>query len=375
MTDAFKNIDLGNLGNIGEDTKNKAQFLYDKAEKKYKTSKELEGGIGSLKAMVSGKKLGEAIEGRLKPIIKRKVGEEYRAFKNQWSKKAQDGIDRVLKPKGSSGATGADEPIQMSEIGEVEDEVDTVSSTAKKAENIASKAKSISSKLRNTVSKAREANAVSKEAQADKLEEETEKTEQLAKEAGFKNATTDKDIPLEVRQLTKAKYAKMGKLREDAKALRKQNEAEANDAEETNLNDSQPVSSQANSAVSNANPDASAEADANALGKAQIKSGVGDNPDNTPNPKGKGKGKDEDEDDADADADADGVIDSTVGDDVGEGVLEALGGALDDTGILAPIGLLLGAVGIGLGASKKGAPVEKTDRDNENGYSFQVGIN
>lgn len=361
MTDAFRNVDIGNLGEIGEDRKNFVQAQYDRHLKKFNTEKELEGGIGTLKAMVSGKKLGEAIEARVKPIIKRKVGEEYRAFKNAWQKKAQDGIDRVLKPKASSQA-----------VGETETEGNLsadLGSTAQKAENVLNKARSVQSKLTNITSKARESRAISKESQADRLEEELNKTESLAKEAGFKNATTDKDIPLAIRQQTKAKYSKMGKLRDDAKNLRKQNEAEVNEEEQANLNDAKPVSNQANSHVENSNPDASAEDDANALGKAQIKSGVGDEPNNTPKPKGKGKGEEED------DADADEVVDSTVGDDVGEGVLEALGGALDDTGILAPIGLLLGAVGIGLGADKKGKPVEMTDRNNENSYSFQAGIN
>lgn len=266
-----------------------------------------------------------------------------------------------MKPKATSNA-----------VAETETEGNLsadLGSTAQKAENVLNKAKSVQSKLNNITSKARESRAISKEAQADRLEEETTKTEQLAKEAGFKNATTDKDIPAAIRQQTKAKYAKMGKLRDEAKSLRRQNEAEANEEEQTSLNDAKPVSSQGNSHVPKPNEDDNATSDADALGKSQIKSEA---PNNTPKPKGKGKGDEEEED---ADADADGVIDSTVGDDVGEGVLEALGGALDDTGILAPIGLLLGAVGIGLGADKKGQPAQITSRDNENSYSFQAGIN
>jgi len=358
MTDAFRDVNVGNLGEIGEDAKNQAQFVYDKAEKKFRTGKDIEGGIGSLKAMVSGKKLSEAIGDRIKPIIKRKVGDEYRAFKDAWQRKAQNGIEKVLKPKATSEATEATETE-----GNLTPDLGSVAS---KAENVLAKTQSIQSKLTKINRTGRESRAVNKEAQADKLEEETEKTEQLAKEAGFKNATTDDDIPLAMRQATKAKYAKMGKLRQDAKDLRKQNEAEANE-EETNLNESQPVSSQAQSQVPKPNADGSADADASALGKAQIKSGEDSTaPDNTPST-GPKKGGEEEE------GAEEGAEEG--GEEAGEGILEGIGGALADTGILAPLGLLLGAVGIGLGARKKGEPVEKAVLPTQNNYSFQAGIN
>ena len=357
MSDAFKNVQIDNLGTIGEDAKSHFQFMYDKAEKKYETDHELEGGIGTLKAMVSGKKLGEAIENRVGPVIKRHLQDEVKAFKDRWVNKAKGQVEKVLKPKATTQAT-ADTQTEGNLLPDL-------SSVSEKSKALLNKAESVQGKLTKLNQKGREIRATSKEQQADKLEEEMNKTESLAREAGFKNATTDKDIPLEVRQAGKAKYAKMGKLRDEAKQLRRQNQAEANE-EQVKLNDSQPVSSQGNSQVTNANADDTATADANALGKAQIKSGVGDKPDNTPQPKGKGKGEEEEG--------AEGE-EATVGDDVAETVMEGLGQALDDTGILAPIGLLLGGVGIGLGASKKGAPVEMTDRDNENSYSYQVGIN
>ena len=355
MSDAFRNLDIRNLGEIGEDTKNKIQAQYDRNLKKFSTEKELEGGIGTLKSLISGKKLGEAIEERVKPIIKRKVGEEYRAFKEQWTKKAQDGIDRVLKPKATSSAVSETETEGnlSADLGNV----------VQKARDAQSKALSVRNRLNKISSKGNESRAVSKEAQADKLENELNETERLAKEAGFKNATTDQDIPLAIRQQTKIKYQKMGKLRDEAKQLRRQNESIANEEEQTSLNDSLPVSNQGNSHVVKPNEDDNASSDAEALGKSQVKSEA---PNNTPKPKGKGKGEEEA---------AEGEEEATVGDDVGEGVLEALGGALDDTGILAPIGLLLGAVGIGLGADKKGKPAQITDRSNENSYSFQTGIN
>lgn len=355
MSDAFRNVEIPNLGTIGEDAKNRIQAEYDRNLKKFSTEKELEGGIGTLKAMVSGKKLGEAIEERVKPIIKRKVGEEFRAFKDRWTGKAKEGIDRVLKPKVSSEAV---EDTQTE--GNLSADLGNVS---QKAQDAQEQAELVRNKLNKIRSKGNESRAVSKEAQADRLEEELNETERLAKEAGFKNATTDQDIPLAVRQQTKVKYQKMGKLRDEAKQLRRQNQSIANEEQQVNLSESKPVSSQENSTIENSNVDDTQSLQAKALGKAQLKS---ESPNNTPKPKGKGKGEEEVGEDEE---------EATVGDDVGEGVLEALGGALDDTGILAPIGLLLGAVGIGLGADKKGKPPQITDRSNENDYSYQAGIN
>jgi len=347
MTDAFRNVQINNLGEIGDDTKNLIQQQYDRATKKFATEKELEGGIGSLKALVSGKKLGEAIEERVKPIIKRKVGEEYRAFKNKWVAKAKEHLDGVLKPE---QAVEGDEELP-----------DNLASVSTKAENLLVKAKSIQSRLNKIGSKSKQARAVSKEAQADRLEAQLNETEQLAKDAGFSNATTDENIPIAVRQATKAKYAKMGKLRDEAKNLRRQNQVEASEEQQTSLTEAQPVSNQAKDQVENPNGDVSQEAEAKSLGKAQLKS---QKPDNTPKVKGKGE-----------EEVGEGEEEATAGDDVAETVTEALGQALDDTGVLAPIGLLLGAVGIGLGADKKGKPTEMTDRTNENSYSYQVGIN
>ena len=58
--------------------------------------------------------------------------------------------------------------------------------------------------------------------------------------------------------------------------------------------------------------------------------------------------------------------------------MEAAGAALDSTGIGAPVGILLGALGIGLGARQEAEkrqpkmnPVQITD---ESGSSFQAGI-
>ena len=69
------------------------------------------------------------------------------------------------------------------------------------------------------------------------------------------------------------------------------------------------------------------------------------------------------------------VTAAEVGTDVGTGVMEAIGQALDDTGILAPLGLLLGAGGIALGESKKHDPSLPTNMaQNEHNYSFQTGV-
>ena len=68
------------------------------------------------------------------------------------------------------------------------------------------------------------------------------------------------------------------------------------------------------------------------------------------------------------------VVAGEVGEGVGITVMEGVGAALDDTGILAPIGLALGALGIGLGKSMRHDPKIPTNPVNEENYSFQAGF-
>ena len=53
---------------------------------------------------------------------------------------------------------------------------------------------------------------------------------------------------------------------------------------------------------------------------------------------------------------------------------EALSAVLDATGIGAPLGLLVGAVGVGLALKKDKPVVEKVDQSDTGGMSYQVGI-
>ena len=53
---------------------------------------------------------------------------------------------------------------------------------------------------------------------------------------------------------------------------------------------------------------------------------------------------------------------------------EALSSVLEATGIGAPLGLLVGAVGVGLALKKDKPVVEKLDQSDTGGMSYQVGI-
>ena len=68
-----------------------------------------------------------------------------------------------------------------------------------------------------------------------------------------------------------------------------------------------------------------------------------------------------------------------TGEEVGEITgTEAIGAALDSTGIGAPLGILIGALGIGLGARQESAkhqPKMPPQPINEGGATFQAGIN
>ena len=57
------------------------------------------------------------------------------------------------------------------------------------------------------------------------------------------------------------------------------------------------------------------------------------------------------------------------------GLTETVGGILDDTGILAPLGLIAGAIGVGLAARKRKPPTLNNTRPvTAGGYSYQVGL-
>ena len=57
------------------------------------------------------------------------------------------------------------------------------------------------------------------------------------------------------------------------------------------------------------------------------------------------------------------------------GLTETVGGILDDTGILAPLGLIAGAIGVGLAARKRKPPTLNDIRPvSAGGYSYQVGL-
>jgi len=57
------------------------------------------------------------------------------------------------------------------------------------------------------------------------------------------------------------------------------------------------------------------------------------------------------------------------------GLTETVGGILDDTGILAPLGLIAGAIGVGLAARKRKPPTLNNIRPvTAGGYSYQVGL-
>ena len=91
-------------------------------------------------------------------------------------------------------------------------------------------------------------------------------------------------------------------------------------------------------------------------------------------PKGAGSGEEEATANLAAEGEVGGVAEATTTAEVG--LTETVGGILDDTGILAPLGLILGAVGVGLAARKPKNPptLNNTRPVTAGGFSYQVGV-
>tara|TARA_R110000824_G_scaffold365576_1_gene554093 strand:- start:1824 stop:2969 length:1146 start_codon:yes stop_codon:yes gene_type:complete len=114
MSDPFSRINNAQT-TAGDTARNVgvAQALEAK-QKIFKKKKSIEEGLSGFKAIASVKKIGQSAVKNFEPYIKQEAKAGYKQFKDQWSKELQQRAEGYIKPDVP--------PIQMGEIGDVEEE-------------------------------------------------------------------------------------------------------------------------------------------------------------------------------------------------------------------------------------------------------------
>lgn len=327
---------IGNIRQRGADRLAEAQATLKSAIGKEQLTKGLEGGLGGLKLTTFGKDFAKSAYDRFGTYI------------NQEGRKAVNNV--VTKARGALRG-GDDEPIQMGEIGEVEDEATTAVAPAEaeassvidglgrfQAENFTG-----SMAERETVESAlnQRFSALPQEAQASARATFNQESIQ-AGNTGREGATANISDRLQAR--SDAIKAEEDEVEADKQAV----EGEDYQPPRPDFAPKPEVADEVEQAEG-----------APALPEADYTAGTGAEG-ATANLAAEGE--------------VGGVAEATTTAEVG--LTETVGGILDDTGILAPIGLLLGAVGVGLAAHKpKNPPTLHNVRPvTAGGFSYQVGV-
>ena len=365
MSDPFSRIN-NSLTTAGDTARNTdaAQALKAK-QAKFKEKKGIEEGLSGFKAIAGVRKIGSAALKNFSPYLKQEAKAGYKQFKDQWSKELEQRAEGYIKPDTP--------PIQMGEIGDVEE--DEVAEPA--AEAAAPPA----------------AEAAAPPAAEAAAEPESDATGILPEEVGEAGASkvgsTLNPFKLGGEGARPAASAS-SKLEpiveqsaaEDRAAVFAQQSQEVREGLQT-LKTQQQSINEGLSRLGNSNsvstPGNSAADEATAAAK-QAEQEAGEKADQALADKLAAKT---------AEKAGEKTIESTVGEDAaitagGEDAAvtldESVGGFLDETGILAPLGLLIGAVGLGTAvedAKKKMPKFNPTTAigDAIGGTSFQSGIN
>lgn len=390
MSDAFAGIDYGNQAQLAIEHGRKRAAEYAEKAKKIATSGTIEKSLGSAKLLFTGKKISEETIKAAKPYIKQQLRkglksatDEAKSFAEKWAGKSEDEL-----AKASEGVLTKFQNPTFNPTGNVFGELQQGDITAVpdislptdgSMTPLTTSARIGGGKPLDTIQEeggvartARETQAAAKEDEADQLESETAEADNFAVRAGFKSAL-DKEIPANIRQITQAKYAKMGQLRDEAKNLRK-----INDTEPEGLDDVDPVAEDitedlgeesgtlASTAAAEGSTLASTAVSGAKASIAAAKAGIQAAKDSTAAAK------------AAAEKLAAKGVEKGVGEDVGEITAgETAGAVLDAIPGLNWLGLIVGAAttAAGVAEMKHKPKMPPMPVANFSGTSFQVGVN
>ena len=346
---------LANISQRGQDRLSEAQGVLKQAIGREQLTKGLEGGLGGLKATTFGKDIAKSA---------------YDRFGTYFSQEGRKALTNVVE-KAKNALTPADDaPIQMSEIGEVEETADApaAASAAAAAPAEASADTSLVDGLGRFNAENYTGSAADNEAVEGVL---TQRFAALPAEAqASARVALNEDPALQVGAVRRAGQvgseeriaAQQARLQGRSDIIKDaEDEVEADKAE---VEGEDYVPPRPSYAPKPAQAEAGEEADA-----VEQAEGAPELPavDYTA-----GTGAEGATANLAAEGEAGGIAESTTTAEVG--LTETVGGILDDTGILAPLGLIAGAVGIGLGLRKPRNPptLHNVRPVQSGGYSYQV---
>ena len=356
MSDPFANIN-NNLGGIASAAQGRAGAVASQLaeeRKKFKKGKEIEEGFSGGKVFLTGKQIVKSAKDNLGKYAKQEFKKGFQQFKDKWGEELQNRVEgykpssdpRALDPW-SNSATNTGEAS--------EDSGQLASQDVEPTEELAG----ILSKGQQRLNQGED---VFREGYEGGVEGTPSGEENLA--SGTGKLFRESDKPNSKEDMLSEEHENMNDNEGLAKALPEDNlengefgtpESAGLTAEESSR--AQELTSQLNSGTAN-----DAEQQATHDGFKDAESQVQENADK-----------------ALADKLAAKTAETATEDTAEVGGEEAVGAFLDETGILAPIGLLLGAVGLGtaLEDAKKKLPQFSASQlvQNNAGSSFQVGIN
>jgi len=342
MSDPFSKINNAQT-TVGDSARDAAaEKALELKQKVFEKKKTVEEGLSGFKLITGGKNVGKAAVDNLSPYIKQEAKASWNQFKDKWTgelKSRAEGYVKNIASKVTERA-GADAPIQMSEIGEIADE--TAPAVETTAASVAEPASDLIKLLPGEEAEASAAKVGS-----------TLNPFNLGGEGVNPAASASSSLsPIAEASGAEERAAQLGALRVQLRtgldALKTQQTA-INDGI-SRLGNAGRVATPGNSAADEAAAAAkAAEAQAGKAAEKQVAE------------KAAGKVATED----------------TTAEVTGE---EAVGSFFDDTGILAPLGVLIGAIGLGTAAeeAKKRKPkmnAAMTMGDQVGGTSYQAGIN
>ena len=339
MSQAFRNVNVGKLADAAFAQTNADMAEYTKQYNKVQKGKLLETQLGTLKLTMSGKKIAETAVKKLKPIVKNTVKKGWNQFKNKWNEKANNNLRNSLKEKQTANQADRDQDLV-----DADDTVKETEATSNEAEEALANAKIDNDALPEEHALNEEGRQLDEDDAQDAVDDATGDAIEAGKSGADLDAATQESVQNQI-------------------SLQASNDA-ARSAETQAVQDSESnvAGLQADADTASAAKEAATAAKGTLEGVQKVAE-TSETAEIAAVPE------------VESAAEIAGTVATDAAENVGIAVDEDVGVELDETGVLAPIGLVLGALGIALGSREKGDPkLPQNMAQNQENYSFQVGV-
>ena len=393
MSDPFSNLQ-SSYGNLDAEAQGKADAVAEQLKKvrqKFKEGKDVEEGFSGVKVLATGKKIIGAAKNNLGKYAKQELKKGFEQFKNKWKEELKNKVEGYKKPDDpraldpwSNDATNtgtASEEAGAEAVSEGSGDAEEFASILAKGERRLNEGEDVFRSgydPEETTGAENLANGAGKLLRSSDIESSISTAgaeEPVLADMLVKDATNLKDKLSVARDITNDEYENVMDNTGLAKALPEDDLANGEFGTPETAGLTQSELARATELDDKLTPP---ESTANADNVAE--QGLAEKQATEDSLKAGEKATQEQADKAIADKLAEKVAVKGTEDETAEITSEeAIGGFLDDTGILAPIGLLMGAIG-GITAMedrKKKMPTFTANqlKQNQAGSSYQVGIN